>query len=413
MKYREKTKLEDFSLSQLNILLKHLRLGPDHLKLILTPKQLHDFFNWPDLKSQKEEISADKIEKLGNMSLIINTILTSTFGAWMGLSGCLGCGLGSFKMLLFISILAFFVSGLTGYMSLKTTQHQANDAIFNHAISQFELHVLKVINQKIEERQKAVSFYLHTAVVILANSKEEFAERRNNLFKNMSDAYEWYENLMNVLKARLETSDEKTIDIYENQTQRISFLLKKTIAKYFSILENIAHANQNKERRLQIMPTLPFLKILTNYSTGFSKYREQKSSSGIKSPAKSQLFIGIIPTIWGGFASMFVFVGGIPNIARELDFVGLASVLTTPLARTVEITLAGFITCYFAFAFLYSYRKSWQRQRVLAEIEKDIAYQEAQLLENNHNLDMLHKVKMYVQKLISVFTVVKKIDQSS
>lgn len=54
MQYKEKTKLEDFNISQLNILLKHLRLGPDHLKLILTPHQLQDFFNWFDLKDQKK-----------------------------------------------------------------------------------------------------------------------------------------------------------------------------------------------------------------------------------------------------------------------------------------------------------------------------------------------------------------------
>jgi len=53
-----------------------------------------------------------------------------------------------------------------------------------------------MINKKLEEQQKAVTFYLHTAAVILANSKEELAEKKNSTFATISDAYQWYENLM-------------------------------------------------------------------------------------------------------------------------------------------------------------------------------------------------------------------------
>lgn len=415
MPNKEKTKLEDFSLSQLNILLKHLRLGQDHLKLLLTPKQLQELFKWCDLEEgHKKQISTNKVETFGNMSLIINTILTSTFGAWMGLSGCLECTLGSFKMLMLISVIAFFISGLIGYISLRTTKYQALQAISNQVIHQFELRVLKMINKKIEEQQHMVAFYLHTATVILENKREESNENKNhlNLFKGTAEAYQWYEKLMDLLNLRLqEVTDPKTAEIYQNQIQRISFLIKKTIAKYFNILENLIAAKRNEKRRLQIMPTLPFLKILTTASFGFQKYRTLIPSSWFRKHF-NQLIIGIIPTIWGGFASMFVFVSGIPNIARELDFVWLSVLLTTPFARVIQITLAVLITCYFAFAFLYSSRKSWQRQEFLQAIEKEIAHEEACLLENNHKLDMLYKVKMHVQKLISIFTVVKKIDQN-
>lgn len=411
MQNKEKSQLEDFSLSQLNILLKHLRLGLDHLKLILTPKQLEQLFKWCDLEeNQKKQISTDRIETLGNMSLIINTILTSTFGVWLGLSGCLQCGLGSFKMLMSISILAFFISGLTGYISLQTTKHQARKAISNQVIHQFQLRVLKLINAKVEGKQHASAFYLHTAIVILENNKEEASDNKNDFlsFRNTQEAYHWYEKLMSLLNFHLEeVNDENTAKIYENQIHRISFHIKKTIAKYFSILENLVAAKKNEKRRLQMMTTLPFLKILTTASNGFPKYRPASSWMNI-----NQLLIGIIPTIWGSFSSMFVFVGGIPTIAGELDLLWLSSLLTTPLARIFEITLAGLITCYFAFAFLYSSRKSKQREQLVEEIEKDINQEETRLLENNHRLDMLYKIKMHVQKLISIFAVVKKIDQN-
>lgn len=414
MQSKEKTKLEDFSLPQLNILLKHLRLGQDHLNIILSPKQFQELFDWCALEEdQQKKMSADKLEKLGNMSLIINTILTSTFGAWMGLSGCLGSGLGSYTMLTFISILAFFVSGLMGYVSLQTTKNQARNAILNQMLYRFQLRVLKMINKKMEEKLHSVTFYLHTAVVVLENPMEDSNDHKNNfsLFKNNAEANQWYEKLINVLNFRLEgVNDPASAQIYQNQIQQISYLIKKTMAKYFNILESLVLSKQNEKRRSQIMPTLPFHKILTTPSFGFLKFKNS-SQPWIKSHF-NQLLVGIIPTIWGGFASMFVFVGGIPSIARELNFLWLASVLTSPFARFIEITLAGFITFYFAFSFLYSSRKSWQRERLQEEIDKDIASEEAHLQENTHKLDMLYKVKMHVQKLISIFTVVKKIDQS-
>ncbi len=415
MQNQEEKKLEDFSLPQLNILLKHLRMGQDHLKLLLTPKQLKDLFHWCDLeKEEKKQISADRIEKLGNMSLIINTILTSTFGAWMGLSGCIGCTIGSYKMLAFISMIAFCVSTLIGYMSLKMTKKQAWNAIQNQVIHQFQLRVLKMINQKMKEKENSVVFYLHTAICILENNNTNNNEQnRLNLFENSSQAYQWYEKLMSVLNDRLkEMKDTISTEIYQKQIQRVNFLIKKTLAKHTHFLESLAMAKQQEKKRQQMMPALSFFKILTNPSFGIPKYRSltPTSGSGIKKHF-NQLLLGIIPTIWGGFASMFVFVGGIPNLAGELKFLWLHSLLISPFARAIEISLAGLMTCYFAFAFFYSSRKNWQRQQLLEQIKKEIANEEARLLENNHKLDMLFKLKMHTQKLISNFTVVKKMDQ--
>lgn len=413
MQNKKKEKLEDFSLHQLNILLKHLRLGQDHLKALLISQQLKELFHWCDLEiEQKQQIATDRIEKLGNMVLIINTILTSTFGAWMGLSGCIGYALGSFKMLAFISVIAFFVSTLIGYMSLKMTKSQARNAIQNQVLHQFQLRVLKTINQKIKQQENSLVFYLHTAIFILENNKIDGDEKnQSNLFENSSQAYQWYEKLLGVLNSRLkEVKDNASAEIYQKQIERVSFLIKKTLAKHTHFLESLAVAKQKENQRRQIMPILSFLNILTNPSFGIPKYRSLMPAPGIKKHF-NQLLLGLVPTIWGGFASMFVFVGGIPTIAGDLNFVWLKSLLISPSARIIEISLAGLVTCYFAFAFFYSFRKSWQREQLLEQIEKKISNEETRLLENNHKLDMLFKIKMYTQKLISNFTVVKKIDQ--
>jgi hypothetical protein len=414
MPHKEKTKLEDFSLSQLHILLNHLRLGVDHLKFLLTPKQLKELFTWWDLdEEQKKQIYTDKIETLGNMSLIINTILTSTFGAWMGLSGCIGCGLGSVKMLTFISLLAFIVSGIIGYLSLRMTRTQARTAIQNQIIHHLQLRVNKIINKKMLEKQDAIAFYLNTAVSVLENKKEDSNGEKSalNSFSNFSEAYGWYEKLITVLNSRLqEINEASSTEVYHSQVQRVGFLIKKTLAKYFQFLESLVLAKKQEQKRLKMMPTYPFLKVLTHPSFGVFKYQAM-NSHWTKRDAH-QLLLGLVPTIWGGFASMFVFVGGIPTITKELNFLWLSSVLTTPLARVIEITLAVLVTCYFAFAFFYSSKKNWQREQWLDQIEKEIASEETKLLENGHKLNMLSKIRMHVQKLISSFTMAKKLDQN-
>ena len=78
----------------------------------------------------------------------------------------------------------------------------------------------------------------------------------------------------------------------------------------------------------------------------------------------------------------------------------------------IEIGFAFLVTCYFTFAFLYSSRKSWQHEQLLKIVEKEIANEETFLLENSNKLEMMIKVKMYTQKLISTFTIVRKMEQT-
>jgi TRAP-type C4-dicarboxylate transport system permease small subunit len=105
-------------------------------------------------------------------------------------------------------------------------------------------------------------------------------------------------------------------------------------------------------------------------------------------------------------------VGGIPNIARELGFVNLANFLIQPTSRVVEIAIALLITCYFAFSFIYSSKKNWQRQTVLEQIKTELLDLETQLLECSHRLTILYKVKSFTQKIISMFNVLKHTKQS-
>jgi hypothetical protein len=409
---KEKRNFEDLSLPQLHILLKHLSLGSDHLKLLLAPKQLNELYQACRLaEEQQEQIAANRLETLGNMSLTINTIMTSTFGAWMGLSGCIGLGLGSYKVLGVISFIAFFVSGFIGYMSLSTTKNQAYTALDNQCLHQLQLIILRLINQKTLEKIKTTAFYLHTATFLLENEHTtENNSEECHLFKTSAEAYAWYEKLDQILKSRLKQVEHLTpYELYSKQISQMTYTVRKILAKHVKFLEHLASTNQKQQKSTQYLQTLPYLKILTNPSFGIPKYRTFVPSSWISGNV-GKLLLGLMPTIWGGFASMFVFVGGIPNITRELGFTSTADFLSQPEARVIEILMALGVTAYFAFSFLYSSRKIWQREKLLEKTEKEIANEETLLLTNTHLLTMLFKIKSHVQKFVSVFNILKKMD---
>lgn len=189
---------------------------------------MDELLGWCRLsQEQEEQMSAGRVELMGNMSLIINTILTSTFGAWMGLSACIGCGLGSIKMLTFISMVAFFVSGMIGYVSLTMTKNQARQSINNQRLHNLQLYVLQLINKKINEKADNAYFYLNTAVFVLQNEKSQLTmEKTNHSFRSVANGYEWYEKLNHVLKIRLgQVSHLVPSETYQKQVAQMAYLI--------------------------------------------------------------------------------------------------------------------------------------------------------------------------------------------
>lgn len=410
---KEKQRLEDFDLPQLQLLFKHIGLGRDHLKSLLTRKQLADLLKWGELCDEdKKQIFATKVEKFGSLSLIINTILTSTFGAWMGLSGCIGSGLGSYKALAMISLIAFVVSGLIGYISLNISKQHAKLVIDNQRLLNLQRRILEVIMAKINQKIEEQIHYLNAVIFILKRVKSP-EEKPCFTFTKVNETYAWLEKLESELKCRIQELEESTTDeFYQRHMTPICYQMKKTFAKHIKYLENLSLTQRRLNKRLQTMPSLSFLKILTNPAYGTPKYRFPPGVSWTKNNV-NQLLLGLIPTIWGGFASMFVFVGGIPTIARELGFTSAANFLTQPHLRLIEIALALLVTCYFAFSFLYGYKKNWQRQHLIDCTSKEVSSLETLLLENTHKLNTLYKIKAFTQKIVTIFNTLKFRDSAN
>lgn len=410
---KKKEVLEDLNFSELQLLFEHLRLGTDHLKQLLTPEQYTDLLKWYRLEEdQRDQIATNKAEKTGNLALIINTILTSTFGAWMGLSGCLGKSLGSTITFVIVIAIAFVTSSLIGYVSLKYTKNQARQAVATQKLYNLQLRILQLLNQKLDKKIQDSSTYLHTAVFLLEQDKEQaiISENPSQTFDSTLEAFTWLENLKHALKNRLEHFNHTTVYLlYWSELNKIINHVRKIFAKNIHFVENLADEQMDKNRQMDTTQ-IAFLKILTDPAFAIPKFKGF-STSWIKGNLRG-IILGLIPTIWGGFASMFVFVGGIPNILREFGFLSTAQLLTEPWARVVELALAITMTVYFGFSSLYLARKVSQRRLALEKTQKEIANEESESLEKNHKLQLLFKVKTQIQKIISIFNILKKLDIS-
>jgi hypothetical protein len=408
--------LKNLQTIELHLLLEHLRLGPVHLKKHLAPLQYKELLSWGTIS--QEEVSwleSDKAEKIGNSILVINTIITSVFGAWMGLSGCIGCSLGALNILIPVLLLALFLSGVIGYSSFKFTKKQARTAIENQKIHNLELEVMKILNQKLDCKIEALHQYLNTSLFLLENDKEkvEMSSDDQDKFKTAFQAFDWLKQLKRVLKHRLEQfHDNKIYEIYMAELIKILRTIGKILIKHIRLAEMLNISKMPKSelnRNKNFIYKIPFIDILTNPKLAVPK-------TSIKSVFWWQdnvlgLMLGLAPSILGGFASMFVFVGGGPNVIRELGLTQLADFLIQPFSRFVEVLAALLVTGYFAFSYLYSSRKLSQRRHFLENTEKEITNEETGTLERNHQLTMLINIKVQIQKIISIFTILKQLDR--
>ena len=76
------------SARELLLIQKHVHLGKEHLAHLLTKQEFQHILQLGDVASREEDrLFTDKAEIAGHATMVINTMMTSTLGAWMGFSG--------------------------------------------------------------------------------------------------------------------------------------------------------------------------------------------------------------------------------------------------------------------------------------------------------------------------------------
>lgn len=399
--------LNDLSYLELHILLEHLRLGLDHLKKYLEPEQLNKLLSNGRLdQAQKETIAADTAEKAGNLALVINTIITSVFGAWMGLSGFIGLNLGSVVALLIVVVIAALISGTIGYHSFVLVKAQAKQAMQQQRLNNLQIKVLQLIQEKRKQSVEKVIAYINQTANQINQSfaSEQGHYLRETCFDKKNEILEWLQSLKKLIDAKIrQHRDVEIFQIYIHDLKVAVQKLRRMLAKNLEITEDFTEKSASNKQQTNGS----FIKVLTNPTLITPK----------KTPVKHTwwrvnlraITVGLAPTLLGGFASMFVFLGGGPSISNALKLYQLEALLTSMPAKLVEFFIAVCLTIYFGYSHIHTNRKSFERRQELEHAEKQIVNFEKTLIEYNAKLNMLMKVKRSFRRIKDNFIVMTKL----
>lgn len=380
-------KLHDLTPPELILLQKHTELGKDHLIELLGEKGFSDFLHWAKTKQEMiERNRADETEVSGNLILTLNTIITGCFGGWMGLSAVMELNLHS--PIIFCTVFSFaaLLGALIGYQNFRSTKMDAIENIQALQMTQFEIDMLTKVRQIREQELREIE----TDLFNFSSLKERLP------FHN------WLTGFEKTVEEKLSPYQGQLIyPFLESEIGGIKEEIRKNFEASFSKKGGPKAMDPNQEHDHRNLP--PFIKVMiSSYPT------ESKSSkSWIRRNAR-KILISLIPTLAGGFGSMFVYLSGTTEIAKAFEYNHLVSFLTSPHAKYVKLALALLFTTYFGFSFLYSNKKSYKRSREIEEKRELISKEESSLTLLDEQLFKLRKVREDVNQICKLIQLVEE-----
>lgn len=423
MEKNKDDKLNNLRVLELNILLQHLRLGKKHLEKYLSPMQFSELLYYNNLNNQQTSaLRIDPSEKLGNLTLMINTVFTCGLGAWLGLSSFMGIGADSAIIVLPITLLTAIISGYLGYYNYKTIKLDIKNSFINQKLSNMQLHITSLVNHKNSRQVEKICEFLNRSLNYIStfNRIKATEKKSDNININLSFSFEaWLKKLDGILKDK--TSQFPSLLIYQLLTKEI-----ENSKKYLdNILAQDMHITEKNKHTIDIYikpgshkqnvefndkgDHVQFIKILTD-PTRAPKTEEVKKPSWLRTNFLRLLF-GLVPTILGGFGSMFVYSGGIPNIAKAFGLESIEKIIMHPLLKPFELAIAISITLYFGYTFAYSNYKSFHREQELKATQNKIANEESKMIKISSKLNLFRKIKHQTVHIVKIFKIIQALPQ--
>lgn len=345
--------------ADLLLLQKHVKLGKKHLENCLSPQEIDAIFEFVNLPAKtKRELSASFPELAGQVSLVFNTILTATLGFWMGLRRLLKLDMGSKATLMSVLALSLIVGGFIGFQSILFRRKIARDILDKRKLKELELEIVKRIN---EDREKEVKKKIGELVSLLKRLKIEVNRKdlENPLLEFPKLCLQWLP-----------------------QVQKNDLIRRQLKEK---IRSKARYAKGAEE-----------FKIISQKLSECSIHSEISVSSWIRANL-TRLVIELIPALFGGAASLFVYIGGARTRTEEMGDLTWISFLDDPKVKTIQLIIMGIIVIYFAFSVFYMNCKAFKR-------DKEIERVEAKLIEEEKRLDLLNDHLLKIKEGLRILT---------
>lgn len=414
----QRIQLESLQVSELAILLGHLQLGIDHLKKHLEKDQLAELLNYSQINSgQYERLKPDEIEKHGNMALMANTVFTCLLGGWLASIGFAGISPATNKALLFFIIIAAVISsGYFGYVSFKKVKEEAKDALSQQKLANLQIKLLSLIKQKKQGIVEEMTDYLNNAVNQFSSKTPEMKITALSSLRSKEEFVQWFNELNNLISAETTPLNGKPIyNIFIEEIEKIKIELKNAIDTNVGLIE---HHKEGANKQDKNSPSSTwfspaekkqktFISVLTDPTIVMPK-AEIKKKSWLKNNIYS-ILNGLAPTALGGFCSLFTYFRGIPDVAKEFGLESFSIFFESPTTKSISFFILFSITLYFAYVSVHGDHKSFQRSQELEKAKKHIANKENELLVLDSTLNLLKKVKKYLENILLIFAFMRHI----
>lgn len=397
--------LKNLNLTELNNMLKHIRSGQEHLKKELSKEDFTKLLRLGTLGPKEyENIKADSQEHAGNITLVLNTLITSILGSWLGFSGFIGLGLKSVPLLIAIIIITMTASGWIGWISFKATQKKAKEGIITKKLRVIELKLLKEI---IKLHNHDLSDMIQKIISTLGATTPKFKKdkQQQKIIARLLEEQHYLNRVYQLI-------DEHTQEfLLSNASAKASKALKNKIDTLLSELKLITQAEAKKKS-----PTTQ--ETAHHHANSYIKTLAAPCPKAEPAPLSSfhwlkqnitAIVTGTMPTLIGSFASMFVFLGGIPDILKAFNINIKSDIQHEVLLQILCILIALLLTVYYCYSYLHSNYKNFLRSKEIEKTEKNIAEANDSINKINSHFNRLAQINNVLEELAFIRVLVRAI----
>jgi hypothetical protein len=365
--------LDDFNITQLNGILKNVKLGSQHLRSWLTHHEYQRLLGIGQLtKEQKKALKADIEEKSGNTARILNTLLTSILGFWIGVSDLMDAWSKPTTEIIFIVAFCVAAAVFIGNLAYRFVDREAKAAIDQIKLANFQRQIIGTIIQHREAALKKLSTFVD----------QQLSDKKAPLWRHgeqQEDTEQYIIKKLQHLRDKLLESDYQPY--------------KPLLSSLTELLESLSESHKKKQ-----LATLGKgdLQTLTEPNLSAATSRPKKTFWQWLSENKMKAFLDTLPVMVGTAASLFVFSLGVPSAAEKLGFHRFKGLLSIGNVKILAITMTIAITIYFGISqckFLY---RAFKRNAELEATRRKItnAEEKAMRLSNIYNMCMQLKEKL-------------------
>lgn len=349
----EPNQLETLTASELIFLQKHLKLGREHLKEHLADQEIEEILKIGRIAQEtKEDLQSDKAEMSGRIVTAVNSALTAILGGWMGFTGFIGMKFDS--AILCASVVAFAgaVGAWAGYQTVRYTKKSAQKALEKRRLQKIELLILKRLKKKRNEEISATKAELD---FVLQELGVNTTDQLNQTFHYPENGISWLDQILSKVNKSAQFQDKRA-------HQK---LLGEIIAARASLFKSLDHA--------ELKQKMAFTEIFNKLSRGSP--HPASLTFWVKKNLRSVL-LSSVPAILGGLSSLFVYINGIPKVAKDLGQEAIWILHQQPQTRMVEMAIALAITAFFAYSFFHINYKNFRRDAEISNTRMEIVQEE-------------------------------------